>query len=226
MLSKNLHDVKTNSGLVGQPVSNRDAFEGIWPLVLALWEEGAELVSDLAGQRRRLDLNLIAGGAVFGLAGDVLDEDDLDIPLDQLAQEVTDDTLRFVLPNTWITLRNVSQTMNDEVVLIPHVLLKVGYLGVLGELVLEGPVQAAVVLFESHHAVFQNTRTLNALDHDLFWAAGQGLDQSIGTVIQMKYEFQTRVGSQMNTVDLEGWGWKAGKQMDVGHAVRLGAHHA
>ena len=116
--------------------------------------------------------------------------------------------------------------MNDEMVLIPGVLVVVGQLCVLCCLVLKGPVQTTVVLLQHHHPVFQNSRALNVTDHNRLRSAGQGLDQLIGAVEQMEDEFKPGVWSQMNSVNLERWSWKAWEQMDVEDIGRLVGHHA
>ena len=108
----------------------------------------------------------------LAFTSDVLDEDNLDLSLDELDQEVADDPLGLVLPYLGVALRDCLQTMNDEVIFVPGVLVVVGQLCVLSELFLKSLVQATVVLFQHHHTILEDPGALDVSDHDLLWAAG------------------------------------------------------
>ena len=104
MLRENLHDGEADASFVGQPISDRHSLEDVWSGILSTWKEGPELVPDLTRQNSRLELHLIAREAILPLPGDVLDKNDLDLSLEQLLQEVTNDPLGLVLPDLGVAL--------------------------------------------------------------------------------------------------------------------------
>ena len=132
---------------MGKPVANGDVLKGLRSGILPFGKECPELVSDLSGDGDGLHLNLVASDAILALAGDVLDEDDLDLATEELEEKLTNKPLGLILPDFGVAFWNVRQTKDNEMIFIPDIFLEVGKFCIFGVLVLDNLVQSTMVLF-------------------------------------------------------------------------------
>ena len=162
---------------MSQTISDRDTLEGIGSAVFPLRKELRELVPDLLGHRHGLDLNLIASNGILALGGDVLDKHDSDITTDHDGHDSGHVLLSLFLPDSSVALGNSTETGDDEVIFVADVLVVLCQLCVDGDLVLHDAIQAAMVLLDCHHSIFQDTRAFAVLKKDILWLTGERVDQ-------------------------------------------------